>query len=142
MKVFCEGGTTQPEGAPHDLQCMHHHSEIIHVKWNICMDEEGVTFDVAESKVELNGVGSTLQCPSHSCKNLLEFTGMGPESAGTHRNGTGMELELTEMRPENQYIYISTCIQIDTTDTTASLDTFTLICTSAHCDFKDINTFL
>ena len=62
------------------------------------------------------------------------------ESTSIHKNGTRMELELSETRPENQYIYTITCIQIDTTNTTPLLDTFTLICTSAHCDFK--NTFL
>ena len=46
-----------------------------------------------------------------------------------------MELELSETRPENQYIYIITCIQIDTTDIIPLLDTFTLM--SGHCDFKD-----
>ena len=39
-----------------------------------------------------------------------------------------MEVELSEMRPENQYIYIITCIQIDATDIMPLLDTFTLIC--------------
>ena len=64
---------------------------------------------------------------------------MGLESTGIHWNGTRMELELSETRPENQYIYIITCIQIDTTDIIPLLDTITLISTSAHCDFKDIN---
>ena len=40
------------------------------------------------------------------------------ESTRIHRNGTGIELELSEMRLENQYMYISTCIKINTTDTT------------------------
>ena len=61
------------------------------------------------------------------------------ESSGIHRNETGMELELSETRPENQYTYIITCIQIDTTDIIPLLYTFTPM--SAHCDLKDIQTF-
>ena len=73
--------------------------------------------------------------PAGIFRNPQESTGMGPESAGIHRNGTGihrnetgMGLKLSETRPENQYIYIITCIQIDTTDIIPLPDTFTLIC--------------
>ena len=86
-----------------------------------------------------------LQESSGIHRNPQESSGMAPESAGIlrngtrihrnpqessgiHRNETGMELELSATRPENQYIYIITCIQIDTTDIIPLSDTFTLIC--------------
>ena len=47
---------------------------------------------------------STLQCPSHSCRNPLDSSGMELDSTGIHRNGTGIELELSEIRLA-RYIY-------------------------------------
>ena len=75
------------------------------------------------------GIVSTLQCPSHSCRNPQEWD----------QNGTGIEWNKTR---KSVYLLSTYYIQIDPTDTIPLLDTFTLICISAHCDFKDINTFL
>ena len=49
------------------------------------------------------GLPSTLQCPSHSCRNLPESIGIHWNGTGIHRNGTKTELESSEMRLENQY---------------------------------------
>ena len=90
------------------------------------------------SKSDVSVAASTLQCPSHSCRNPQESTGilrnpqewhqnpqessgMAPESAGILRNpqewdrnrtemqwnGTGIELELSEIRYNTfaRYIY-------------------------------------
>ena len=63
--------------------------------------------------------------------------GMGPESGGIHRNGIRIELD-SEIRLENHvYMQIYVYEYLYTNRSVVSI-----ICTSAHYDFKDINTCL
>ena len=48
---------------------------------------------------------STLQCPSHSCRNPQESTGILRNGTGILRNGTGIELKSSGMRLEH-YVYM------------------------------------
>ena len=55
---------------------------------------------------------STLQCPSHSCRNpqewlrnLQESSGICRNGTGIHRNGTGIELKSSGMRLEH-HVYM------------------------------------